>query len=77
MDCLIVDTGVMGLFSPGRGPRSFDYEPRYYDPDSRDEGRDIKRRMQSRRSRETDRSPVSLLLFLGLLLLTLLLYHSL
>lgn len=66
----------MGLFSAGRGPRSFDYEPRHYDPDE-DDDRNIKRRMESRRARQSERSPLSLLFFLGLLLLTLLIYHSL
>lgn len=66
----------MGLFSPGRGPRSFDYEPRHYDPDKKDD-RNIKRRMESQRARQAQRSPLSLWFFLGLLLLTLLIYHSL
>jgi hypothetical protein len=66
----------MGLFSAGRGPRSFDYRPRRYAPDE-EEGRDIKRRMESRRARETQRSPLSLLFFLALLFLTLLIYYSL
>lgn len=75
--CLfIINAGVMGLFSAGRGPRSFGYEPRYYDPDEEDE-RDIKRRMKSRGARERQRSPISLLMFLGLLLLTLLIYQAL
>lgn len=66
----------MGLFSAGRGPRTFDYEPRHYDPD-KDDDRDIKRRLESRRARQAQRSPLSLWFFLGLLLLTLLIYHSL
>ena len=65
----------MGLFSAGRGPRTFDYEPRHYDPEE-DDDRDIKRRMKSRRARQ-GRSPLSLLFFLALLSLTLLLYYSL
>lgn len=64
----------MGLFSSGRGPRSFDYEPRYYDPDQED--RELKRRMQSQRSLQQRRSPYSLYLFLGLLLITILLYQA-
>jgi hypothetical protein len=66
----------MGLFSAGRGPRSFDYQPRHHNPDEEDD-RDIKRRMESRRAREARRSPLSLLFFLALLFLTLLLYYSL
>jgi len=66
----------MGLFSAGRGPRSFDYEPRHYDPD-KDDDRDIKRRMKSRRARQAQNRPLSLLFFLALLFLTLLLYYSL
>jgi hypothetical protein len=68
----------MGLFSAGRGPRTFDYRPRQYDPDSgQDDDRDIRRRMKSRRARETQNRPLSLLFFLALLFLTLLLYYSL
>ncbi|MFB6098336.1 MAG: hypothetical protein ABEK84_04350 [Salinibacter sp.] len=66
----------MGLFSSGRGPRSFDYRPRHYNPEE-DDDRDIKRRMESRRSREARNRPLSLLFFLALLFLTLLLYYSL
>ncbi len=66
----------MGLFSAGRGPRSFDYEPRHYDPDE-DDDRDIKRRMKSRRAGQAQNRPLSLLFFLALLFLTLLLYYSL
>lgn len=66
----------MGLFSAGRGPRTFDYEPRHYDPDE-DDDRDIKRRMKSRRARQAQNSPLSLLFFLALLFLTLLIYYSL
>jgi hypothetical protein len=66
----------MGLFSAGRGPRSFDYRPRQHDPEEEDD-RDIRRRMKSRRTREAQRSPLSLLFFLALLFLTLLLYYSL
>ena len=66
----------MGLFSSGRGPRTFDYRPRQYNPDE-DDDRDIKRRMKSRRARETQNRPLSLLFFLALLFLTLLLYYSL
>jgi hypothetical protein len=65
----------MGLFSAGRGPRSFDYEPRHYDPEE-DDDRDIKRRMKSRRARQTQNRPLALLFFLALLFLTLLLYYS-
>ncbi len=65
----------MGLFSAGRGPRTFDYRPRHYSPEE-DDDRDIKRRMKSRRSRETQNRPLSLLFFLALLSLTLLLYYS-
>ena len=66
----------MGLFSAGRGPRTFEYEPRHYDPEE-DEDRDIKRRMKSRRARQAKSGPLSLLFFLALLFLTLLLYYSL
>lgn len=66
----------MGLFRAGRGPRTFEYRPRRYDPDKEDE-RDIKRRMKSRRGRQTRRSPLSLIFFLALLLLTLLIYQAL
>lgn len=66
----------MGLFSAGRGPRSYDYRPRHYDPDKDDE-RDIKRRMKSRRGRQTRRSPLSLLFFLALLVITILIYQAL
>jgi hypothetical protein len=66
----------MGLFRTGRGPRSFDYEPRFYDPDE-DEERELKRRMRARRSRSDRRDPTGLLYFVGLLLLTLLIYFSL
>lgn len=67
----------MGLFSAGRGPRSFDYRPRHHTPEEDDDGRDIKRRMKSRRAREAQNRPLSLLFFLALLFLTLLLYYSL
>lgn len=66
----------MGLFSAGRGPRSFDYQPRHYNPEE-DDDRDIRRRMKSRRAREAQNRPLSLLFFLALLFLTLLLYYSL
>lgn len=66
----------MGLFSAGRGPRSFDYQPRHYNPEE-DDDRDIRRRMNSRRTREAQNRPLSLLFFLALLFLTLLLYYSL
>ena len=66
----------MGLFSAGRGPRSFDYEPRFYDPDQ-DEDRELKRRMRARRSRSERRSPMGLLYLAALLLLTLFIYFSL
>lgn len=67
----------MGLFSAGRGPRSFDYKPRRYDPE-KDEDRKLKRRMEARRaSRSNRRSPAGLLYFLGLLLLTLFIYQAL
>lgn len=66
----------MGLFSSGRGPRSFDYQPRYYDPE-KDDDRDLKRRMRTRRSRQQRRSPLSLLFLVGLLLLTLFIYQAL
>jgi hypothetical protein len=65
----------MGLFSSGRGPRSFDYEPQYHDPDDEDD-RELKRRMQSQRALQVRRSPYSLYLFLGLLLITILLYQA-
>jgi len=67
----------MGLFSAGRGPRSFEYEPRHYDPDE-DEDRKLKRRMQARRrTRSHRRSPKGLLYFAGLLVLTIFVYLSL
>lgn len=67
----------MGLFSAGRGPRSFDYRPRHYDPEEEDDDRDIRRRMKSRRAGEVQNRPLSLLFFLALLGLTLLVYFSL
>lgn len=66
----------MGLFSAGRGPRSFDYQPRHYNPEE-DDDRDIRRRMKSRRAQEAQSRPLSLLFFLALLILTLFLYFSL
>ena len=68
--------GLMGLFRSGRGPRSFDYEPRYYNPDE-DEDQELKRRMRARRSRSERRSPIGLLYLAGLLLLTLFIYQAL
>jgi hypothetical protein len=67
----------MGLFSAGRGPRSFDYRPRHYNPEKEEDERDIGRRMKSRRAGETQNRPLSLLFFLALLGLTLLVYFSL
>jgi hypothetical protein len=67
----------MGLFSAGRGPRSFDYRPRHYDPEEQEDDRDIGRRMKSRRAGEVQNRPLSLLFFLALLVLTLLVYFSL
>ncbi|MFO8099573.1 MAG: hypothetical protein R6T83_08150 [Salinibacter sp.] len=66
----------MGLFSAGRGPRSFDYSPRYYNPDE-DEDRELKRRMRARRPRSDRRGPIGWLYLVGLLLLTLFIYQSL
>jgi len=66
----------MGLFSAGRGPRSFDYNPRHYDPDE-DEDRQLKRRMEARRSRNRRGNPTGLLYLLALLLLTLFIYQAL
>ncbi|MES3629669.1 MAG: hypothetical protein PPP56_05840 [Longimonas sp.] len=63
----------MGLFSAGRGPRSFEYEPRRYDPSDDD---DIRRRMRTGR-RDRKRSPMDLLYLLGLLAFTLFVYLSL
>lgn len=64
----------MGLFRPGKKPRKFDYEPRYYDP-SKDE--DLKRRMRVKRKSSRRRNSTSLLYLLGLLLFTLYLYSVL
>jgi hypothetical protein len=67
----------MGLFSAGRGPRSFDYRPRHHNPEEDEDDRDIGRRMKSRRAGEIQNRPLSLLFFLALLGLTLLVYFSL
>lgn len=64
---------VMGLFTAGRGPRSYEYEPRHYDPSDDD---DIKRRMRSGR-RDRRRRPTDLLYLAGLLALALFIYFSL
>lgn len=66
----------MSLFRPSKRkkPRTFGYEPRFYDPD-KDE--DIKRRMRVKRRRKRRRSPMSLLYFLGLLLFALYIYQAL
>lgn len=64
----------MGLFRPGKKPRKFDYEPRFYDP-SKDE--DLKRRMRVQRKSRSRRSPTSLLYLLALLLFTLYIYSVL
>lgn len=65
----------MGLFRPrGRKPRSFDYDPRHYDP-SEDES--LKRRMRVKRKTNRRRSPLSLLYLAGLLLFTLYIYSVL
>jgi hypothetical protein len=64
----------MGLFRPGKKPRKFDYEPRFYDP-SDDE--DLKRRMRVKSRTSQRRSPTSLLYLAGLLLLTLYIYSVL
>jgi len=55
-------------------PRSFSYEPRYYDP-SRDEG--IKRRMRIRSRARRRRSPLDLLLFAALLFFAFYIYNAL
>ncbi len=64
----------MGLFSAGRGPRKYGYEPRRYDP-SDDES--IRRRMRVRRRGGKRRSPMALLYLLGLLVVCLFIYFSL
>lgn len=66
----------MGLFLPGRKvkPRSFSYEPRFYDP-KKDES--LKRRMQVHRRSRRRRSPLGLLYFLGLLVFSLYIYFNL
>lgn len=67
----------MGIFTTSRrkAPRSFSYEPRYYNPD-RDES--IKRRMRLKsRSRHQRRSRADLLYFLALLLFAAFLYIEL
>jgi hypothetical protein len=65
----------MGLFSPGgKSNKSFNYEPRYYDP-SEDEDR--KRRMESGRRSSRRRSPINLLYLIGLLLFTFYIYYNL
>ncbi len=66
----------MGLFSSGRGPRRFDYTPRYYDPEA-DDHQQLRRRLRARgRGRERPHS-LSIVVMIGLLLLTLVLYFSL
>ena len=64
----------MGLFSAGRGPRKYAYEPRHYDP-TNDEN--IRRRMRVRRRSGKRRSPMALLYLIGLLIVCLFLYFSL
>lgn len=66
----------MGLFSSGRGPRGFRYNPRYYDPEE-DDNQALRRRMQSNRLGDRRQSPFSLIVLFGLLLLTLLIYQAL
>ena len=63
----------MGLFSAGRGPRGFDYEPRFYDPDD-DERQQLKRRMRARGRGRERQSSLKLVVTFGLLLLTVFLY---
>lgn len=63
----------MGLFTAGRGPRRYEYEPRRYDPSDDD---DIKRRMRTGR-RDRRRRPTDLLYLAGLLALSLFIYFSL
>lgn len=64
---------LMGLFTAGRGPRGYEYEPRHYDSSDDD---DIKRRMRSGR-RDRRRRPTDLLYLAGLLALSLFIYFSL
>lgn len=65
----------MGIFiKTPRQPRRFSYEPRYYDP-KRDE--DLKNRMRIKSlSRAKRRSPLGIIMFLLLLMITIYLYNS-
>jgi len=56
-----------------RKPRTFDYDPRFYDPSKNE---DIKRRLRVRR-KSRRRDPTSILYLIGLLLFTLYIYTSL
>ncbi len=66
----------MGLFLNKRKvkPRSFSYEPRYYDP-SRDES--LKRRMRIQRYARRRRSPLALLYLAALLFFAFYIYNAL
>lgn len=71
----------MGLFSTGRRkkPRSFDYEPRFYDPEEDEEKKRserIKHRMRLR-SKTRRGKATSLLYLLALLAFTVYLYVTL
>lgn len=58
-----------------RGPRSFSYEPRYYDP-KREEN--LKRRMRIKSlSRQKRRNPAGIIVFVILLSLAVYIYQSL
>lgn len=62
----------MGLFTSNRrGPRRFDYEPRYYNPEKDEK---MKRRMRIR-SRSRNRSTPGLL-YLGIMLVLVLLVYN-
>lgn len=64
----------MSLFSPKtRGPRRFDYEPRYYNPEKEQK---LRKRMEIGRKVRRRRSPLGLLYFVGLLAFVLYLYFS-
>jgi hypothetical protein len=56
-----------------RKPRTFDYDPRFYDPSKNE---DIKRRLRVRR-KSRRRDPTSILYLIGLLLFTIYIYTSL
>jgi len=66
----------MGLFTPSRRrkPKRFDYEPRFYNPEKEE---DLKRRMRVKRRKNRQRSPLSILYLIGLLVFALFIMQSL